>query len=140
MFLALKRLSECVSQDCASADPSKDQENLGLEHRFCTSHPLHAECETYARAQRFLGLLEGPRRRRRGKCKTTHFSALKHCSRLISAVHPRRTLTEFSISGFAKWRIYIYKLPIECDAQNLIFQKSSAAEITFRLTFIALKG
>ena len=105
--LKQKSMSFCIFRDVASAGLPKEQENVDLEHRFRTSPPLHAKCKTYAPDCRLRGLLEAPRRRRRGKCKTAHFHALKRNSKWNSAVHPLRTNTEFSISVSAQRRIYI---------------------------------
>ena len=36
-----------MSRDVASAGPPNHQENIGLEHRFCTPHAKDAKCGTY---------------------------------------------------------------------------------------------
>ena len=87
-------MSFCTFRDVASAGPPKDQENVGLEHRFRTPHAKDAKCKTYALAKRLLCILEGPRRRHREKCKMTHFFALKGNSEWDFAVHPRRADTK----------------------------------------------
>ena len=47
-------------RDVASAGPPKYQGNDKLEHRFCTSHPLHAKCKTYDLATCFHSTFGGP--------------------------------------------------------------------------------
>ena len=129
----------CTFRDVASAGPPKDPLNDSQEHRFCTSHAKEARCETIAPDCRLRGLLEAPRRRRRGKCKTAHFYALKRNSKWIFAVHSLRTDTEFSVSVLAQWRIYIYIWTAKRDTQKTETQESSATKIPFGLTFLALK-
>ena len=57
-LLKQKSVSFCTFREIACAGPLKYQGNVVLEHRFCTAHPLHAKCKTYALGQRFLDILE----------------------------------------------------------------------------------
>ena len=50
---------------------------FGSRNWFCTSHPLHAKCETYALDWGLCGILEAPRRRHRGNAETATFLCFK---------------------------------------------------------------
>ena len=58
-LLKQKSVSFCTFREVACAGPLKYQGNVVLEHRFCTAHPLHAKCKTYA-SYTFMGYSGGP--------------------------------------------------------------------------------
>ena len=130
-------MSFCTSRDVASTGPPNHQDNNSLEHRICTSHPLHAKYRTYALDNRIICLLEGPRTWLRGKCRITYFHALKHNSKSIPALRSILRFRFLRCRRCADIRIHVRRWAKTETLNPVLVRSGCTAKIHLELRFKA---